>query len=467
MSTSLQELLKIAGLLSDPKATRPRRIGDATLPQPADAPPGGMTLSPPPDAPAGGAALAIPPIPVGAQAPPRPMPEIVPTGAPPNLSTDEFANFGSSGEPFGSTRQRRTQPRDYLADDLQYARDIERQPRNKVLDILTGITQGIASLEGNQPKQPWNFSGRERKLNDVYGRIGKELGAQKEQAQIKNVGALGDYRQQTQVGAQQKRMIDLYKSLPRYTKGANAAIDQMFASAGLEFEDKDPKSAKPGARHYFKMNGQEMILDPGASEAYAATGPGSSELVDRSQVPVETRDPRTGEMLTVKPGTALTASATALSQGATQGRFDVEEFHRRQNEARTASDNWQKAWDEAQSMKAAVDALEAKRVQQGGNLYGDDAVHMATWPKMADSANMRATSLMNEINTRHGDFYYIDQNGLTAKNPSPPSVQAGPQTSAPSKQGRTLAGAIEAFRKSQKREPTADEIVKMNAALNQ
>lgn len=431
MSASLDEILRLAGITSIDQLRRRKpeppqglrgELGDPVRPSTQSTMMG--------DAPV----PVVRPLP-----PPRSLPSIVPEIPAPGQPKTEMEALGEPPEPPPAPI-----PRDYVSENIAKIRELEEKKSPAWSNILTGITHGIAALEGNQPKQPWEFAGRTRSLNDAYGRLERELGVQKEQAQIKNLNALGSYRNQQQFGSQQKRMIDLYKALPKYTRGERPEIDAMFEAAGLEFENKDPKTSKPGRPYRFKHLGQVWEQYPG-EEARPIYGEGGAELIDRSQIPIEAQGAISGQTYSVKPGAALGAEATTASQAATQGRFEsseqrqtqqfqTQEFHRRQTEARTAAENWQKAYEESQSLKAAVDALEQKRQQQGGTLYGQDAINMATWPKLADAANMRATSLMNEINTRHGDFYYIDQSGLTAKNPPPPTVQpsAPTATTAPS-----------------------------------
>lgn len=491
MSTSLQELLKLAGIVvADPKATRPRRVNNAV-------PLGGDQPRTPSDAvPLGGdQPTTVPPVPALAQPPPRSLPPVNPApneGPLPMRPADQpipypeaepAPGFGTSGEPFGSSRERRVEPRDFIQDDLAFAREASRQPRNKKLDILSGIITGLSGMDG-RPAIPVDLSGRTRKLDDVYLRIGKELGVQKEQAVIKNAGSMQNYRNQQAFGSQQKRMLDHYKNSKIYRRGSNPAIDEMYAAADLEFEDKDESKGKSGKPYRFKHLGQVWEQYPG-EDARPIHAEGGADLIDRSQVPVEVQGPISGKSIYVRPGAQYSGESQVKAQQGAQGRFEdsearqreefaaqethrrQQEFYRRQKDAADAGEKWQKAYEDAQSLKAAVDQLEQKRLGNTDHtLYGDDAVHMATWPKMAEAAAQRAQSLMDELNTRHSDFYYVDATGLHAKDPQPPSA-AAPQITAPSrKQGRTLEGAIKAFRVSEKREPTADEIVRMNAALN-
>ena len=135
--------------------------------------------------------------------PPRSLPQIDvgPTGPPPSTSVrpryaerpsensylDRGQPFGSSGEPFGSTRERRTQPpqpRDYVSELQDRARELEGHKPKKWQNIVSGILQGAAALDGHAPREPVDISGHTRKLNDVYSRLQTELGVQGEQAKI-------------------------------------------------------------------------------------------------------------------------------------------------------------------------------------------------------------------------------------------------------------------------------------------
>lgn len=83
----------------------------------------------------------------------------------------EQEGFGSSGEPFGA-RPRRTQLRDYVADDAQYLRDLQTQPRNwkdKVVDVIDAVSTGF----GNKPRT--TMTKRERQIAEAEQRLGTGL----------------------------------------------------------------------------------------------------------------------------------------------------------------------------------------------------------------------------------------------------------------------------------------------------
>lgn len=93
------------------------------------------------------------------------------------------APFGSSGEPFGvgnATRPRPPQIRDYIADDSQYLRDLEQQPRNwkdKTVDAIRGLNQHFnpGSGQGAPTK-------RERDIARAQNTLGRDIAVTKERS---------------------------------------------------------------------------------------------------------------------------------------------------------------------------------------------------------------------------------------------------------------------------------------------
>lgn len=99
--------------------------------------------------------------------------------APPQQMADaNNAPFGSSGEPFGASRERRTQPRDYVADDSQYLRDLEnKKPKwtDKAVDALRGVNQAL----GSNPNVFTPTKGEREELK-ARGMLGQDIAIQKE-----------------------------------------------------------------------------------------------------------------------------------------------------------------------------------------------------------------------------------------------------------------------------------------------
>lgn len=80
-----------------------------------------------------------------------------------------------NGELFGA-RPRRTQPRDFVADDAQYLRDLEGQPRNwkdKTVDVLDAISVGL----GNKPRT--TMTKREREIAQTQQRVARDMALEK------------------------------------------------------------------------------------------------------------------------------------------------------------------------------------------------------------------------------------------------------------------------------------------------
>lgn len=457
-AVTLDELLKLAGLAADPKATRPRRVDQGALPQPVDAPTGGTTLPQPIDAPTGGTALVAPPLPVSAQPPPRSLPPI--NGEPPpsadtrtryagpntdavNANLDRVQSFGSSGEVFGSSRQRRTQPRDYIADDLAYARDLENKKSPKWSNIATGITQGLAALEGNQPKQPWEFSGNTRNLNDVYGRLGKELDVQGDQARIEAVKNQYNYRNQ-QVGmGQQRAMIAHYNASKEYTKGKNPQIDAMYAAAHMDFPDKSPKASGGGRKYH-----PPIYLPDGTAVQYNdATGKfedaqygsaDNSSAINNPAMANVTATGADGQEYVVKPNVALSAAAqsagqqgvadraqASLNQGKSQ--FQIQQAQHRQEQADRAASDLTELQAKATADERTLQALEQKRQEQGA-LYGEDARDLIGYQSRAQMYRDQVKSRGESLQRSYGDLYEVGPDGVPKpKEVSVPSAPA-PQT---------------------------------------
>lgn len=208
---------------------------------------------------------SLPQIDVGPAAPP-PSTSVRPRYAErpsENPYLDRGQPFGSSGEPFGSTRERRTQPRDYVADDVAYARELERKKTPRWKNIVSGIIQGTAALDHNEPKVPVDISGHTRRLNDVYSRLQTELGVQGEQAKINQMTAEA-YSKLQKPPADSTRIVDEgeYPNVP-----AGTEIRQMWN--GREYVDvnrngkpvvsKSPPAERAAARE-IKYNRQGLAL---------------------------------------------------------------------------------------------------------------------------------------------------------------------------------------------------------------
>lgn len=74
------------------------------------------------------------------------------------------------------TRDRRTQPRDFVSDDSQFLRDVENKPRS-LRDKAGEVSQAIAISLGGKPAQ----TRRQRAIGDATDQLGRDLAIEKEQ----------------------------------------------------------------------------------------------------------------------------------------------------------------------------------------------------------------------------------------------------------------------------------------------
>lgn len=190
-----------------------------------------------------------------------PVPEEAPAPvAQPSFKT-RFAQpqqegFGSSDEPFGSTRQRRTQPRDVIADDSQYLRDLQTQPRtkkDKIMDVIDAVNAGF----GNKPRV--TKTKRERQIAEAEGRLGTELSVGQKQAQINAAQTRPQIQQASLDEREVNNALSQYNRIEHYDPDnpADAALRKYFESRGLALPKKD-KYRRPIATW---ANGQLVLTD--------------------------------------------------------------------------------------------------------------------------------------------------------------------------------------------------------------
>lgn len=117
---------------------------------------------------------------------PVPNGDVAPTVAltrPRLAALPDASPMGSSDQPFG-TRDRRTQPRDIIADDQQYLRDVQNKPHNKALGVLEGLGQWAASGVGLNLKRVLHPHGTE--TEQAQRQLNTDLGIQKEQTEAQD-----------------------------------------------------------------------------------------------------------------------------------------------------------------------------------------------------------------------------------------------------------------------------------------
>ena len=205
---------------SDPSATRPRL---ATITPPNDLSIGARRVdvdTAQAEPPRGGEVLTR-----SMTNEPAPLP-LLTRGEPSNVLTrpERPLNepFGSTGEVFGSARVRRTQPRDYIADDAQYLRDLENEPivrndrkRSAGLGALRGadagpVGAGIGALIGLLRSKSYGEAKRDEKIGRAREQLGVDLGVEQQQGQTATARALAMERlshapdQSTRIGERRR-----------------------------------------------------------------------------------------------------------------------------------------------------------------------------------------------------------------------------------------------------------------------
>jgi hypothetical protein len=106
------------------------------------------------------------------------VPDTSPTMQP--MRENPYPEFAPTvnGEPFGS-RPRRTQMRDFVADDSQYLRDLENQPRNwkdKTVDAIRALDQHFNGPSQGLPTK------RERDIARAQSTLGRDLAVDKQRS---------------------------------------------------------------------------------------------------------------------------------------------------------------------------------------------------------------------------------------------------------------------------------------------
>ncbi len=377
---------------------------------------------------------------------------------------DRFARpqqegFGSSGEPFGSARPRRTQPRDVISDDAQYLRDLQLQPRtkkDKALEVIDAISAGL----GNKPRT--TLSKRERQIAEAEGRLGTELSVGQKQAQI----AASQTRPQIQQASLDEREVNnalsQYNRLEHYDPDdpADSAIRKYFESRGLALPKKD-KYRRP----IVTKTDDGRIIVTGA-EGSDDMKIGGQVVTDTARQPTPTQIGGQTFSLPQKQAaqiTAQTSTAAANREAAdTRSRRAQEGQDRRLQRrldapAKTGTGGRGVGPDKTANRRAAVLVGQIERARS--EMEAADQKGDKTARESARLIGEQAASELNALGAGYeagrgeGGYPYYKKGAQQA-----PTQQAG---------GRTIDGAIQAFTKRIGRAPTADEIARMKAALGQ
>jgi hypothetical protein len=203
----------------------------------------------------------------------------LPDAAGSETQRDPHGAFGSSGEPFGSSRPRRTQPRDYVADDEQYLRDLENEEIRKnpwksmAQAALRGFAQGGpgGALGGAvvglaRPKQ----YGQERqniKIERAQKQLARDMAVGQQQAQTRNADAAA-YEKRNRAPSESTRIIaeGEYPDIPagteiRQTWNGREYVDAIGGN-GRPVVSKAPPADKAAAREIRYNNRREAVLVP-------------------------------------------------------------------------------------------------------------------------------------------------------------------------------------------------------------
>lgn len=196
--------------------------------------------------------------PVQAQLATRPrrvLPEVVEEPTAPELEP-----FGSSGEVFGSARPRRTQPRDYVADDEAYLRDLRNAPveRSRLKSFGLAALRGLANgpggaigggLVGMLDPELYGRGKRNREIKRAEANLEGSLTQQKVESGQLNEASLRDYRaaqanvlrrrpdlDASRIETQRRQTLAaLYNRLPEFDPEdpVNAEMVSAMTAAGL------------------------------------------------------------------------------------------------------------------------------------------------------------------------------------------------------------------------------------------
>ncbi|HCX28434.1 MAG TPA: hypothetical protein DHU55_01470 [Blastocatellia bacterium] len=186
--------------------------------------------------------------------------------------------FGSSGEPFGSTRLRRTQPRDYIADDAQYLRDLEasHKERGRVPSILLrtglglvsgGIPGAISGAADEAITHRYGRGGQQNKIEGAREQLATDLGIGREQAQTRSENA-SIYEKLTRAPSGSTRIVGdgEYPGVPsgteiRQTWNGREMVD-VVGQNGKPIVSKAPPAEKAAAREIKYNQRREAVLVP-------------------------------------------------------------------------------------------------------------------------------------------------------------------------------------------------------------
>lgn len=360
--------------------------------------------------------------------------------------------FGSSGEPFQATRQRRVGMRDYVADDAQYLRDKEAQPLG-ILDKVLGIAGG---LNANQRGEKGELTGRDRDIGRANRALGRDMAVQKQQtdAALKDLVPV-QLDDGSTVMAPARSAGTLASQQQRVGQGADRLKQQASALESLKTRRKDMSTEQRGklAMQVYNSGGAN---DPKILAQLSETLDLPADL--KAKFNAGEVIPRVGDngeikLINKRDGSVVNTGVKDYETIKEAGR------NTRQERAATA------AMSRTQALIAA-----------GIGKLGDPAVTESTAADLEDQAK-DAEELAAEL-TEKGfpsqgakalDRAVKLRDSITSLKEAANKARTAGAAGAP--KGRTIEGAINAFKNNKKvnptgRDPNAQEIANMKAKLD-
>ena len=207
--------------------------------------------------------------------------------------------FGSSNQPFELSRERRTQPRDRVAEDADYLRELQNKPlgwREKA----GMVSQAISRSLGGEPLQ----TKRQRELAKAEGQLAQDVAVEKQR-----------------IASEQGQMVPVTLAngqivmVPAKTAGNTSSQQQGFSLRREQLENH--KKRWEGMAVHEAAQDAQRLYNSGAADDDDDL---KAEVARRMGLPVSTRLPNhdkgqiqvddQGNFVIISPKTGVTTSAT-------------------------------------------------------------------------------------------------------------------------------------------------------------
>lgn len=371
--------------------------------------------------------------------------DVVPTGSMPSFKD--------------LVRQRRTQPRDQIADDAQYLQDLENEPRtwkDKVVDVLD-VTNAAFGGKPRTLQTP-----RERNIKTTQDRLARELSIGQKQSQMKGVESQMAAREAAVLSGQERiRQAD-----ERLQQGETRIQQQQKQLlAGVlnrrdEFNPDDPANLElVNALHQAglpvvpKKRGQQLKWVQNA-----ATGQWEILAGDKTS-----GTSTSSTVITPEGSPLVTTSETSLNRDAANQRNTINEAGRNRRatvaetgRAERAAGIDRRADGRGTPKPSAAQTKQANALAARYNLARKAEMSTSIAAKEKPGLQAQREVLWTQIMDTYPGMFEADGNG-----------ELRPKAGEVQRSGRTIDGAIQAFTKKVGRAPTAEETAKMKVALGQ